>query len=34
MCTINPRTTRDDIVQTLDRIEEMGRDLSGSPPMP
>ena len=30
MCTINPRTSRDDIVQTLDGIEEIGRDLSGS----
>jgi aromatic-L-amino-acid decarboxylase len=30
MCTINPRTTHDDILQTLDRIEGIGKDLSGS----
>jgi aromatic-L-amino-acid decarboxylase len=30
MCTINPRTTHDDIVQTLDRIERIGTELSSS----
>jgi glutamate/tyrosine decarboxylase-like PLP-dependent enzyme len=30
MCTINPRTTKDDILQTLDRIEGIGSGLTAA----
>jgi hypothetical protein len=29
-CTINPRTTRDDIVQAIDRLELMAQNLGGA----
>ena len=30
MCTINPRTTDDDLRKTVERIVEIGRRLDGS----